>query len=103
MQRQEIGMDLVEVVPYLQTFYSEAPALLRSLPTSYDRKVDMPFTGNLTIAVSDKVKEVEKAADGVDVWPLLDLWANSYKIEAGFGRYMQLYYDATADGEAKDL
>ncbi|UPX20266.1 uncharacterized protein EKO05_0010505 [Ascochyta rabiei] len=103
MLRQEIGMDLVEVVKYLQTFYSEAPALLECLPTSKDRKIDMPFTGNLTIAVGEKIKDVEKSAEGVDVWPLLDLWANSYKIEAGFGRYMQVEYNATGDGEAKDL
>lgn len=103
MQRQEVGMDLTEVVKYLQAFYHDAPALLEDLSTSNDRKIDMPFTGNLTIAVGDKAKEVEKSADGVDVWPLLDLWANSYKIEAGFGRYMQVHYDARADGEAKDL
>ena len=103
MQRQEIGMDLLEVVPYLETFYPEAAGLLKDLSTSNDRKIDMPFTGNFTIAVGDKVKEVEKSADGVDVWPLLDIWANSFKIEAGFGRYMQANYDATADGEAKDL
>lgn len=96
-------MDLTEVVKYLQAFYHDAPALLEDLSTSNDRKIDMPFTGNLTIAVGDKAKEVEKSADGVDVWPLLDLWANSYKIEAGFGRYMQVHYDARADGEAKDL
>ena len=103
MQRQEIGMDLLEVVPYLDTFYPEAAGLVKGLSTSNDRKIDMPFTGNLTIAVGDKVKEIEKAADGVDVLPLLDIWANSFKIEAGFGRYMQAHYDATADGEAKDL
>ncbi|XPS72900.1 hypothetical protein M3J09_005058 [Ascochyta lentis] len=103
MQKQEIGMDLVDVVKYLQTFYADAPGQLQSLSTATDRKVDMPFTGNLTIAVGEKIKEMEKSADGVDVWPLLDLWANSYKIEAGFGRYMQVHYNATADGEAKDL
>ncbi|KAF2623799.1 hypothetical protein BU25DRAFT_375018 [Macroventuria anomochaeta] len=103
MKKQEIGMDLAEVVKYLHTFYPEAPELFKTLSTSNDRKIDMPFTGNLTIAVGDKVKDIEKSADGVDVWPLLDLWANSFKIEAGFGRYMQVHYDATADGEAKDL
>jgi hypothetical protein len=103
MQRQEIGMDLLEVVPYLKAFYPEAAELLNDLSTSNDRKIDMPFTGNFTIAVGDKLKDVEKSADGVDVWPLLDIWANSFKIEAGFGRYMQAHYDATADGEAKDL
>jgi hypothetical protein len=103
MQRQEVGMDLVEAVPYLRTFYFEAPALLENLSTSDTRKLDLPFTGNLTIAVGDKIKEAEKAAKGVDVWPLLDVWANSFKIEAGFGRYMRESYDPAVDGEAKDL
>lgn len=103
MQRQEIGIDLIDVVEYLRVFYPAAAGHLESLSTAKDRKVDMPFTGNLTIAVGDKVKGIEKLKDGVDVYPLLDLWANSFKIEAGFGRYMQAQYDATADGEAKDL
>lgn len=103
MQRQEIGMDLVEVETYLNTFYPDAAAQLKALSTSKDRKIDMPYTGNMTIAIGDKVKLIEKAADGIDVLPLLDVWANSYKIEAGFGRYMQVHYNATADGEAKDL
>ena len=103
MQKQEIGMDMIDVVRYLQVFYPEAAEHVKTLSTSNDRKVDMPFTGNFTIAVGDKVKEIEKAADGIDVWPLLDLWANSFKIEAGFGRYLQAHYDATVDGEAKDL
>ncbi|KAJ4984945.1 hypothetical protein SVAN01_09551 [Stagonosporopsis vannaccii] len=103
MQRQEIGMDLVDVEAYLKTFYPDAIAQLEALATSKDRKVDMPYTGNMTIAVGDKIKQIEKSADGIDVLPLLDVWANSFKIEAGFGRYMQAYYDATADGEAKDL
>lgn len=103
MQRQEIGMDIVEVVQYLETFYPNAADRFKELSTATDRKIDLPFTGNLTIAVGDKIKDIEKSANGVDVWPLLDLWANSFKIEAGFGRYMQAHYDATADGEAKDL
>lgn len=103
LQRQEIGMDLVEVVQYLNTFYHDAPAHFKGLSAASDRKVDLPFTGNLTIAVGDKIKDVERSPNGIDVWPLLDLWANSFRIEAGFGRYMQVHYDATADGEAKDL
>lgn len=103
MQRQEIGMDLVDVVKYLGVFYPEAAEHLKKLSTANDRKLDMPFTGNLTIAVGDKIRDVEKTKDGVNIYPLLDLWANSLKIEAGFGRYMQAHYDATTDGEAKDL
>lgn len=96
-------MDLVDVVKYLDAFYPEAADHLKNLSTANDRKLDMPFTGNLTIAVGDKIKDVEKVKDGIDVFLLLDLWANSFKIEAGFGRYVQAHYNATADGEAKDL
>lgn len=96
-------MDLIDVVKYLGVFYPEAADHLKNLSNANDRKLDMPFTGNLTIAVGDKIKDVEKTKEGVDVSPLLDLWANSFKIEAGFGRYMQAHYDATADDEAKDL
>lgn len=96
-------MDIIDVVHYLGAFYPKAAGHLKNLSTANDRKLDMPFTGNLTIAVSDKIKDVEAVKDGVDVFPLLDLWANSFKIEAGFGRYMQALYDATTDGEAKDL
>ncbi|KAF1931294.1 uncharacterized protein M421DRAFT_343585 [Didymella exigua CBS 183.55] len=103
MQRQEVGMDLVDVTNYLQVFYPEAAEHLKNLSIADDRKLDMPLTGNLTIAVGDKIKDIEKVTEGVDVFPLLDLWANSFKIEAGFGRYMQAHYEATADGEAKDL
>ncbi|KAJ8114087.1 hypothetical protein OPT61_g3948 [Boeremia exigua] len=103
MKHQEIGMDLTEVAAYLSIFYPDAASHLNALPTSQDRKVDMPFTGNMTIAVGEKLRPVEKSADGVDVGPLLDVWANSFRIEAGFGRYMQAHYHASSDGEAKDL
>lgn len=103
MQKQEMGMDLGEVAKYLNTYYYDASQHLNVLSTSKDRKVDMPFTGNLTIAIGDKIRKFEMAADGVDVWPFLSIWANSYRIEAGFGRYVQATRDATVDGEAKDL
>jgi hypothetical protein len=103
MQKQEIGMDLGGLLKYLDTYYYGASQYLNTLPTSKDRKVDMPFFGNLTIAIGDNVRKDEMAADGVDVWPFLSIWANSYKIEAGFGRYVQGTYDRTGDGEAKDL
>ncbi|KAF2133894.1 hypothetical protein P153DRAFT_409189 [Dothidotthia symphoricarpi CBS 119687] len=103
LQKQEIGMDLTEIVAYLQTFYSDAPNLVAALGTTGDRKLDMPFTGNLTIAVGDNAKGLELDNLGVDVWPLLDIWANSWKIEAGFGRYMKAGYLPERDGEAKDL
>jgi hypothetical protein len=103
LQKQEIGMDLTEIVQYLQTFYSDASTEFAKLNHGRQRGKDMPFTGNLTIAVSDKPLELEKSPNGVEVIPLLDLWANSFKIEAGFGRYLQANYVPQTDGEAKDL
>jgi hypothetical protein len=67
------------------------------------RLADMPFNGNITIAVADRPLQVEKSLNGVEVIPLLDLWANSVKIEAGFGRYLKAHYNPAGDGEAKDL
>ncbi|KAH7412090.1 hypothetical protein DE146DRAFT_771951 [Phaeosphaeria sp. MPI-PUGE-AT-0046c] len=102
LHKQEIGMDLTEVVQYLQTFYFAAPAEFAKL-TSVPRRQDLPFNGNLTIAVGDKTTVVERSVRGVEVVALLDLWANSRKIEAGFGRYQKNNYNPAADGEAKDL
>jgi hypothetical protein len=105
LTKQEIGMDLTEICSYLETFYHDAPdkfALLNA-EAEGQRGKDMPFNGNLTIAVGEKPLDLEKAVGGIEVIPLLDLWANSFKIEAGFGRYLKPNYQPTTDGEAKDL
>lgn len=73
LQKQEIGMDLTEIVEYLQTFYFNAPDEFAKLDTQGKRALDMPFNGNLTIAVGEKPGELEKHKDGVEVIPLLDL------------------------------
>jgi hypothetical protein len=103
LQKQEIGMDLTEIVEYLSTFYFTAPAEFATLNDGVKRTKDMPFNGNLTIAVGEKPNDLESSVDGVEVIPLLDLWANSFKIEAGFGRYLKPNYVPQTDGEAKDL
>jgi hypothetical protein len=103
LAKQEIGMDLTEIVQYLQTFYFDSPAAFAELFNTGSRGKDMPFTGNLTIAVGDRPTELERSANGVEVIELLDLWANSFKIEAGFGRYLKAHYVPERDGEAKDL
>jgi hypothetical protein len=103
LSKQEIGMDLTETVKYLRTFYPEAPGEFKKLHGVGKRIADMPFNGNITIAVADRPLQVEKSLNGVEVIPLLDLWANSVKIEAGFGRYLKAHYNPTGDGEAKDL
>lgn len=103
MAKQEIGMDLTEIVDYLKTFYPTATDIVSNLGSPGERDEDAPFVGNLTIAVGDKPNELERAGDGIEVFSLLDIWANSLKIEAGFGRYLKANYVAETDGEAKDL
>jgi hypothetical protein len=103
LAKQEIGMDLTEIVGYLQTFYAPAAGQLASLAAPGDREADLSFVGNLTIAVGEKANDLEKSVDGIDIFPLLDIWANSFKIEAGFGRYLKVHYVPETDGEAKDL
>jgi hypothetical protein len=103
MQRQEIGMDLTEIVDYLNVYYPTAAGDIVNLPPPGQRDGDLPFVGNLTIAVGDKPNDLEKSPDGIEVYPLLDIWANSFKIEAGFGRYLKAHYRPETDGEAKDL
>ncbi|CAO2650229.1 Nn.00g015210.m01.CDS01 [Neocucurbitaria sp. VM-36] len=103
LQSQEIGMDLTNIVEYLETFYCDVPRLLAELGAPRERKTDLPFTGNLTIAIGEKVNQKELSPKGVEVFPLLDIWANSFKIEAGFGRYLKVHYVPERDGEAKDL
>lgn len=96
-------MDLTATVKYLQTFYYDAPAKFAALATPGGRTQDMPYNGNLTIAVGDRLNKLESRSEGVEILMLLDIWANSFKIEAGFGRYLRLNYSPETDGEAKDL
>lgn len=103
LQRQEIGMDLSTIVEYLQTFYHDAPRQFANLDALRAAKLDLPLMGNLTIAIGEKANEKETSATGIELLPLLDIWANSYKLEAGFGRYLKAGYLPERDGEAKDL
>jgi hypothetical protein len=103
MHKQEVGMDLTNIDAYLKTYYPGASALLSQLSMPRARNADLPFSGNITIAVGDIVKKAEASPEGIDVLPLLDVWANSFRIEAGFGRYIKELYVPMRDGEAKDL
>jgi hypothetical protein len=103
LAKQEIGMDITEIIAYLDIFYPGASETIAALPVPGTRTVDAPFTGNLTIAIGDKPTAAERVAEGVEVFPLLNTWANSLKIEAGFGRYQKARYVPETDGEAKDL
>lgn len=98
LAKQEFGIDLTESVLYIQTFYPQFA--VPSFSAEENARI-----GNLTIAISNDITAAEKGEKGVDIWPLLDFWANSDRIEAGFGRYSvsRPGYDAIRDGEAKDL
>lgn len=105
MAKQEVGMDLIAIGTYLQTFYADAPNVIAALPPAGAgrRAEDASFNGNFTIAVAEKDTLRKYDDEGVEVFPLLDLWANSARIEAGFGRYAKVDYIPERDGEAKDL
>lgn len=100
--KQEVGLDMTNAPKYVETFFDP------SVPFSYadafgPTSKNMPFRGSITVAVADKILPIEKTVGWVDLLPLLNTWANSIHIEAGFGRYSSRHYHAQTDGEAKDL
>ncbi|KAK7179468.1 hypothetical protein PSPO01_14480 [Paraphaeosphaeria sporulosa] len=99
---QEIGMDLTNTSKYMETFFNPDVPLLYADALDPNGK-NMPFRGNITIAVARRILPIEKTAGWIDALPLLNTWANSAHIEAGFGRYSRHDYRPQADGEAKDL
>ena len=103
MAKQEIGIDITNIVNYMKAFYPSAPEEIAKLTSSANRVSDMPFVGNLTIAAGQVPSKLERSPEGIEVFPLLDIWANSIKMEAGFGRYLKRTYVPETDGEAKDL
>lgn len=93
---QEIGVDLLDVVKYVKTFFN-------TLRLTEEQRVGryMPFFGNLTIAVPWRIEAKER--NGIEILPLLTCWAWSNGIEAAYGRVSRPGYSARQDGEAKDL
>ena len=99
---QEVGVDLVYTAEYARTFFNpDQPMVFADREDTTGK--NMPFWSNITIAVSDRILPIEKAASYIDALPFLHIWANSCHIEAGFGRYTRRGYNPQADGEAKDL
>ncbi|KAF2008011.1 hypothetical protein P154DRAFT_558342 [Amniculicola lignicola CBS 123094] len=90
LRKQEFGIDYMSISAYIRTFYPEGVA------------GDSCRAGNMTLAVPDVITRKE-LKDGVDLWPLIENWANGWQIQAGFGRYFSHGYSAVTDGEAKDL
>ncbi|KAH7130376.1 hypothetical protein B0J11DRAFT_566412 [Dendryphion nanum] len=90
MLAQEIGLDFTKINEYLNTFYPPGTP-------------ENSRAGNITVAISGRVTPFERRPEGVDVCLMLDVWANSWRIEAGFGRYYCPTYEPAGDGEAKDL
>lgn len=88
---QQIAIDLVDINKYIETFYPE------------DASAHLRRTGNLTIAIRNKITAVEKTGAGLDLWPPLSLWAKSYRVEANFGRYFYKGCDGRNDGNSNDL
>jgi hypothetical protein len=121
MVAQEVGIDLVYIVKFIASFYPPETQILSASgelttvaatthPTLEPSPTgpSTPFRGNLTVALSSTLKPCETGPLGTDILPLLDVWANSERIEAGFGRYHDPNHDRgnyrpETDGEAKDL
>jgi hypothetical protein len=95
MRKQEIGLDLAQVNRYLTDFYPFSP----SMPINREDG----RTGNMTVALPHRISPAEKDKHGINVWPMLNIWANSTRLEAGFGRHGYTGYDSHRDGEAKDM
>ncbi len=109
LAQHEVGVDLTNAVKYMKTFYPDADEQLESLlpanvRDSYENQdKDIQYTGNITIALGKDATKLESHPDGIDILHVLDIWANSYRVETGFGRYRMGFYDGQRDGEAKDL
>jgi hypothetical protein len=93
--KQEIGVDLKEVNRYVETVYS-SPHLDFSSRDGFR-------TGNITIAIRNRVTKAER--NGIDIMPTLRLWCTQRNFSMGFGRYHQPDYARWAgqDRESKDL
>jgi hypothetical protein len=77
-QKQEIGLDLVDVAKYLATMYNDA-----TLTDEQKLENLKPFKGDLTIAVSGTVSPAEQ--NGIEMVGLLVLWATAPGMNIGFG------------------
>lgn len=95
MGKLDVAMDLTEINDYFETFY---PITGKKRDASNDDLI-----GNVTIALNYIMSPQEKDPKGVDIWPVLDCWANYYRIELGLGRYGDAGYYSEVDGEAKDV
>jgi hypothetical protein len=95
MGELEVAVDLIEINKYLETFYPITGMKRDSIKDT--------LIGNVTIALHYIMSDAEKDPRGIDIWPILDRWANYYRIELGFGRYGYADYDSEADGESKDM
>lgn len=91
MLGQQVALDLADLNKYIDTFYPE------------NADFHLRRTGNLTVAIRTKLTAAEKRGTGLDMWPLLSMWARCSLVQTSFGRYYRPGYDGARDNEAKDL
>lgn len=91
MLRQQTALDLPDLNKYIGTFYPGTDTF------------PLRRTGNFAIAIRDKITAAEKRGAGLDLWPLISLWAMCYRVQASFGQYYFRGYDGAQDGEAKNF
>ncbi|KAF2271734.1 uncharacterized protein EI97DRAFT_387204, partial [Westerdykella ornata] len=96
LREQPIGLDMVDLNPYLKAFYPITDSDGMVSKSDYSMR-------SVTVALNYHISSLEKCKKGIDLWPMLNIWANAYRLEAGFGRYSHHGYQSELDGEAKDM
>ncbi|KAF2634363.1 hypothetical protein P280DRAFT_463682 [Massarina eburnea CBS 473.64] len=101
LEKQEIGLDLTDLVRILLSHYIDHLYHTSLLTQEQFAEKDWPFKANLTIALSDVISQEEKS--GIDLWPFLEVWANSVQVSCGFGCYSKRAANRRPEGESRDL
>lgn len=108
LTNQEIGIDLANIPRYIKAFYLSAEKELATIGPSGERESTLSFAGHVTVAVGDTATKEERGPKGIEVLPLIEVWANGFSMKVGFGRYGTSGYATDGyqwhgDVETKDL
>lgn len=100
---QEIGLDLNNISGYFKAFYPSAAKELAKIGPSGERESTLSFVGHVTVALGETANKEERGPKGIEVLPLIEVWANGFSMQAGFGRYATSGHQWPVDAETKDL
>ncbi|XP_014557253.1 hypothetical protein COCVIDRAFT_15485 [Bipolaris victoriae FI3] len=87
LTNQEIGIDVANIPRYVKAFYLSADKELATIGPSGERESTLSFAGHVTVAVGDTATKEERGPKGIEVLPLIEVWANGFSMKVGFGRY----------------